>query len=180
MFAVARSLLFGGLFEKPGVNDVAERAFRCHYAQVYRYVRRRTRDHHRAEDLTQQVFAEAVAALHDSASPPLAWLYTVAKRRFADEARREALARQVGALELVAGEDSECRDYGAELAVALRLAIERLPSGQREVVVLKLLRGAKFAEIGARLDISTEAAKMRFVRALEALRSELEKEGLQP
>jgi DNA-directed RNA polymerase specialized sigma24 family protein len=45
---------------------------------------------------------------------------------------------------------------------------------------LKLLRGAKFAEIGARLDISTEAAKMRFVRALEALRSELEKEGLQP
>jgi len=180
MFAVARSLLSGGLFEKPGVNDVAERAFRLHYAQVYRYVRRRTRDHHRAEDLTQQVFAEAVAGLRDSASPPLAWLYTVAKRRFADEARREALARQVGGLQLVAGEDSECRDYGTGLAVALRLAIERLPSGQREVVVLKLLRGAKFAEIGARLDISTEAAKMRFVRALEALRSELDKEGLQP
>jgi RNA polymerase sigma-70 factor, ECF subfamily len=168
------------LFEKPGVNDLAERVFRRHYAQVYRFVRRRTRDHHRAEDLTQQVFAEAVAGLHDSASPPLAWLYTVAKRRFADEARREELARRVGGLQLVAGEDSECRDYGAELAGSLRSAIERLPLGQREVVVLKLLRGARFAEIGARLDISAEAAKMRFVRALEALRSELEKEGLQP
>lgn len=169
-----------GLFEKPGVNDVAERAFRRHYAQVYRFVRRRTRDHHRAEDLTQQVFAEAVAGLGESGSPPLAWLYTVAKRRFADEVRREALAREVGGLQLVAGEESERLEYGADLGASLRSAIEGLPPGQREVVVLKLLRGARFAEIGERLEISAAAAKMRFVRALEALRSELEKEGLQP
>ncbi|MGH3055157.1 MAG: RNA polymerase sigma factor [Gaiellaceae bacterium] len=160
------------------MNDVAERAFRRHYGHVYRYVRRRTRDHHRAEDLTQQVFAEAVAGLHDSpSSPPLAWLYTVAQRRFADEARRETLARRVAELPLPAGES---REYGADVTGALRAAIERLPAGQREVVVLKLLRGVKFAEIGARLGISTEAAKMRFVRALEALRTELEEEGLQP
>lgn len=46
--------------------------------------------------------------------------------------------------------------------------------------MLKLLRGAKFAEVGERLGISSDAAKMRFVRALEALRSELEEEGLRP
>jgi RNA polymerase sigma factor (sigma-70 family) len=166
------------LFEKPGVNDVAERAFRRHYAHVYRYVRRRTGDHHRAEDLTQQVFADAVARLHESPSPPLAWLYTVAQRRFADEARRDVRARRLGALRIVAGEES--REYGADLGAALRAAIDRLAPGQREVVVLKLLRGAKFAEIGDRLGISTEAAKMRFVRALEALRSDLEEEGLRP
>jgi RNA polymerase sigma-70 factor, ECF subfamily len=168
------------LFEKPGVNDVADRAFRRHYEQVYRYVRRRTHDHHRAEDLTQQVFAEAAAGLADSPAPALAWLYTVAQRRFADEARRDALARRAGGLRLIPGERSESRDYGTDLARTLRAAIERLPEGQREVVVLKLLRGARFAEIGARLGISTEAAKMRFVRALEALRTELEEEGLRP
>src|SRR5262249_26866612 len=80
---------WAGLFEKPVVSEVAEGAFRRHYEHVYRYVRRRTHDHHRAEDLTQQVFADAVAGLHESSSPTLAWLYTVAKRRFADEARRE-------------------------------------------------------------------------------------------
>jgi RNA polymerase sigma factor (sigma-70 family) len=168
------------LFENPGVSDVAERAFRRHYAHVYRYVRRRTGDHHRAEDLTQQVFADAVTALQPSPSPPLAWLYTVAQRRFADEARRETLARRVSALRVVTEEASESREYGAEVAAALGSAIGRLAPGQREVVVLKLLRGAKFAEIGTRLGISTEAAKMRFTRALEALRTELEEEGLRP
>lgn len=161
------------------MSDVAEWAFRRHYEHVYRYVRRRTRDHHRAEDLTQQVFADAVATLRESSSPPLAWLYTVARRRFADEARRDAVARRVNGLR-VAGEVSESREYGAEAAAALGSAIERLAPGQREVVVLKLLRGITFAEIGARLGISTEAAKMRFTRALEALRTELEEEGFRP
>lgn len=167
------------MFDKPDVNDVADRAFRRHYEHVYRYVRRRTGDHHRAEDLTQQVFADAVAGLGESSSPPLAWLYTVAQRRFADEARRHAVARRVSAL-LPVEESSETREYGSEVAASLRAAIERLAGGQREVVVLKLLRGASFAEIGAKLGISAEAAKMRFVWALEALRSELEEEGLRP
>ena len=77
-------------------------------------------------------------------------------------------------------EAPETWEYGPDVAAALGSAIDRLAAGQREVVVLKLLRGATFAEIGARLGISTEAAKMRFTRALEALRSELEEEGLRP
>ncbi len=77
--------------EIPSVNDTVERAFRRHYGHVYRYIRRRTGDHERAEDLTQEVFAAAAVALPDfsgRADSPLPWLYTVAKRRFADEARR--------------------------------------------------------------------------------------------
>jgi RNA polymerase sigma-70 factor (ECF subfamily) len=168
------------LFEKTVVSDVAEGAFRRHYEHVYRYVRRRTGDHERAEDLTQQVFAEAVAGLGESPSPPLAWLYTVARRRFTDEARRDAVARRVSGLRVASEEAPETWEYGSNVAVALGSAIDRLAAGQREVVVLKLLRGATFAEIGTRLGISTEAAKMRFMRALEALRSELEEEGLRP
>jgi DNA-directed RNA polymerase specialized sigma24 family protein len=55
-----------------------------------------------------------------------------------------------------------------------------LPEAQREVAVLKLVRGARFAEIGEMLGVSEGAAKMRFVRALEALRLELEQEGVAP
>ncbi len=162
------------------MSDLAEGAFRRHYEHVYRYVRRRTGDHERAEDLTQQVFAEAVAGLGESPSPPLAWLYTVARRRFTDEARRDAVARRVNRLRVAGEEAPETWEYGSNVATALGSAIDRLAAGQREVVVLKLLRGATFAEIGARLGISTDAAKMRFMRALEALRSELEEEGLRP
>ena len=113
------------------MNDVAERAFRRHYEHVYRYVRRRTGDHHRAEDLTQQVFAEAVSGLRDSpSSPPLAWLYTVAQRRFADESRRDTLARRVSALRAVAREDATSREYGSELGASLGSAIDRLAPGR--------------------------------------------------
>jgi RNA polymerase sigma-70 factor, ECF subfamily len=163
--------------EKDGVNQVAEQAFRRHYGQVYRYLRRRTRDHHRAEDLAQQVFADAVASLHEADPSPLAWLYTVAQRRFADELRRSSAARRVPALTVVGREEG---DYGAAATAALGAAIARLPEGQRQVVVLKLLRGARFAEIGAALGLSADAAKMRFVRALEVLRAELEQEGVEP
>jgi RNA polymerase sigma-70 factor (ECF subfamily) len=153
--------------------NAAESAFRRHYDHVYRYLRWRTHDHHRAEELTQQVFADAAASLRETGGPPLAWLYTVAKRRFADEARRR------GAL-VSAVPKPEATAYGPAVAAALQTALERLPEGQRQVVVLKLLRGARFAEIGAALGLTEAAAKMRFVRALEALRTELEGEGVTP
>jgi RNA polymerase sigma-70 factor (ECF subfamily) len=171
------ALLFAAVSEKQGVNDVAERAFRRHYGQVYRYVRRRTGDHDRAEELTQEVFADAAASLRESASPTLAWLYTVAKRRFADEVRRNARGN---AFAIASVPPAETREYGADLTAALSAALARLPEAQRQVVVLKLMRGARFAEIGRILGVSEAAAKMRFVRALEGLRAELEQEGVEP
>jgi len=157
--------------EKQGVN-AAEGAFRRHYDQVYRYLRWRTHDHHRAEELTQQVFADAAESLRETGGPQLAWLYTVAKRRFADEARKRA---RVGSTS-----NAVVPEYSVEVGVALQRALENLPGGQRQVVVLKLLRGARFAEIGEKLGLTEAAAKMRFVRALEAVRAELEREGVAP
>lgn len=151
--------------------NAAEGAFRRHYDQVYRYLRWRTHDHHRAEELTQQVFADAAESLQETGGPELAWLYTVAKRRFADEARRNARIAPVPEPTL---------DYGPGTGRALAAALADLPGGQQRVVVLKLLRGATFAEIGEKLGLTEAAAKMRFVRALESLRATLEREGVTP
>ncbi len=162
------------------MSDPVEQAFRRHYRQVFRYVRRRTGDDGRAEDLTQEVFAAATAALPvtgDDDSSVLPWLYTVARRRFADEARRRNARPSVVPLTLAAGES---RDFGPAVAESLRVALTRLPDGQREVVVLKLLRGLPFTEVAARLELTEAASKMRFTRALSALRAELEKEGIEP
>lgn len=158
------------------MTDVLERAFRTHYGQVYRYLRRRTNDHDRAEDLAQQVFADAAEALPDfgpDASSPLAWLYTVAHRRFVDEARRRA---RESAIDAPSGAESE---YGEELTRVLVAAFERLPEDQRTVLALKLVRGARFKEIAASFGIGEGAVKMRFLRALAALREELQREGVE-
>ncbi|HST14430.1 MAG TPA: sigma-70 family RNA polymerase sigma factor [Gaiellaceae bacterium] len=156
--------------------DRSEEAFRRHYAQLFRYIRRRTPDDFEAEDVTQAVFADAAQRLGDfepGASPVLAWLYTVAQRRLADRARRlaqqHASLREIERTRLAAAEE----DYGQELAAALRDALKGLPDTQRTVVVMKLLRGLSFAEIATEVGTSEGACKMRFARGLEALRDRL-------
>jgi len=111
-----------------GVNSLAETAFRRHYGQVYRYLRRRTRDHYEAEELAQRVFADAAASLASASpdAPLLAWLYTVARRRFADEARR--LARERG--RDVAPSAGEL-EHGPATARAIGAALARLPDEQQ-------------------------------------------------
>jgi RNA polymerase sigma-70 factor, ECF subfamily len=156
------------------VTDPTEHAFRRHYADVYRFVRRRARSDADAEDLTQQVFADAAASLRCDGRPPIAWLYAVARRRFADAARRDSRRAEVP----VATEASV--EYGPSVAASLRAAFERLPATQRDVVVLKLLRGASFAEIATAVGTTEEAARMRFSRALRSVRADLEKEGIEP
>jgi len=160
------------------VNGVAEGAFRRHYQHVYSYLRRRIRDPHRAEELTQDVFAAAAAGLPDARQgdpPVLAWLYTVARRRFVDETRRLRREKRVDL-----PETRSSSDYGPFVARALREALGALPGGQSQVLVLKLLRGLTFAEIGHEVGLTEAAAKMRFRRALEALRKELIERGIEP
>jgi RNA polymerase sigma factor (sigma-70 family) len=165
------------------VEDAAESAFRRHYGQIYRFVRRRTVSHEHAEDLTQAVFADTAAARDRlKGEPPLVlgWLYRVARRRLADDARRSRRTVDVVPLEAVTDAARAEAGYGADLATVLASAIARLPRGQREVVILKLLQGRSFAEIARRIGITPAACKMRLVRGLEALREDLEREGISP
>jgi RNA polymerase sigma-70 factor, ECF subfamily len=160
------------------VNGAAEGAFRRHYGHVYGYFRRRVADPARAEELTQDVFAAAASSLpaeRPGDPPVLAWLYAVARRRFVDEARRRSREhRLAGMLPARSSSDYE------PVAGALRDALAALPGGQAQVVLLKLVRGLTFAEIGAEVGLTEAAAKMRFVRALERLRADLSERGIEP
>jgi RNA polymerase sigma-70 factor, ECF subfamily len=163
-------------------TDVADEAFRAYRGHVYRFLLRKTGDHHDAEELTQRVFADAAVALRNAATRPdslLAWLYAVADRRFIDEIRRRTVARR--GLRLIA-QDKEAPDltYSHEVAAALRDAIEKLPRDQRQVVVMKLLEGRPFAEIARALSTSEAACKMRLSRAIAQIRQALNAEGLGP
>jgi len=160
------------------MDDSAAASYRRHYDDVYRFVRRRAPVDD-AEDLTQEVFASAVAALADArlaAPPPLAWLYTVARRRLVDLSRRrqgESVRLEAGGLQL------EERTYGPGVAEELVAALAQLTDAQRRVIVLKLFEGRPFAEIAKALGSSEDACKMRFFRGLARLRDELEKKGIE-
>lgn len=166
------------------VSDAAERAFKRHYAEIFRFLRRRTASADEAEDLAQIVFTEAAARLPTLAAgrdSVLGWLYTVARRRLIDHLRRQALRAgtlaELDAARLAAVDDTE---YGPAVAAAIAAAVGRLPASQREVVVMALLEGRSFAEIARRVGASEGACKMRFARGLELLRDDLARQGVEP
>jgi RNA polymerase sigma-70 factor (ECF subfamily) len=61
-----------------------------------------------------------------------------------------------------------------ELRERIRAAIEQLPEGQRQVVVMKDIYGWSHDEIAETMDISVTAAKVRLHRARAKLARELE------
>lgn len=159
-------------------EDRAAAAFREHRDEVFRYLLRRTGGALEAEELTQQVFADAAAALqHERPNSVLAWLYTVAERRFVDELRRRSRASPSafddGGMEVAA---APALEHGPEVRRALVEAVAAL----QRVVVMKLFRGYSFSEIAMTLDASEAACKMRFSRAVRAIRSALSEQGFEP
>lgn len=152
-----------------------------HYRRVWRFVRRRAASVEDADDVTQEVFANAAASLEargtDSAT--LAWLYTVARRRLVDEARRRGRFA-TASLELVGDPAAPEARYGGEVAQALGAALSRMPEGERRVVLGRLIQGRSFADLGRELSITEAACRMRFMRGLQLLREEFKKEGLEP
>jgi len=166
------------------VSDASERAFKRHYAEIFRFLRRRTASADEAEELAQIVFTEAAARLPTlpaTRDSVLGWLYTVARRRLIDHLRRQALQTgtlaQLDAVRLAAVEETE---YGPRVAAAIASSVARLPESQRMVVVMALLEGRSFADIARHVGASEGACKMRFARGLETVRDDLAAQGIEP
>jgi RNA polymerase sigma-70 factor (ECF subfamily) len=152
------------------------------YRAVFAFVRSRVRSREDAEDITQQVFVEAAASLARStidARATTAWLYTVAHRRIVDEMRRRSRSRTVS-LELVREPEAPDNPYGPRVTTAFSAALKQLDDRHREILVGRLLRGRSFRDLAADAGINEEAARMRFMRALRAVRTLFEQEGVCP
>jgi RNA polymerase sigma-70 factor, ECF subfamily len=156
------------------MTEVARCKLGSRYERVYRFVRRRTNSDEAAEDLTQQAFVEA--ATSGERGGDLGLLFTIAKRRVIDERRKP----KQFLVPLERAEAMPAREESRDVARAVSEAIERLESRERQLIVLKLLRGLSFAEVSQIIGVSEGACKMRFRRVLERLRTDLEEKGIQP
>jgi RNA polymerase sigma factor (sigma-70 family) len=178
----ATPVAFSALLRRTTVEAATDYAFRQHRTEIYRYLRRRTKNAEDAEELTQQVFADAALTLSRMEAAPgslLGLLYTIARRRFADEERRNGHREGRVPLEGI-DVGLPAPAHGRDVAHAIHDAIAQLPGEQRRVVCLRLIGGCSFAEIGTLIGSSEAAAKMRFQRGLATLRRDLERQGIQP
>jgi RNA polymerase sigma-70 factor, ECF subfamily len=160
-------------------QDGVDTAYRRHSSNVRAFFLRRTGDRERAEELTQEVFMQAAAALDESDpdGPTLPWLYTVARRRFIDELRHRK-RYPTESLDPALHPASGPPEYSGMIRDGIAAGLASLPEQQRRVVVLKLLQGRSFRDIGREVDATEGAVKMQFSRGLKALREYLRETGV--
>lgn len=170
------------------VEDESEAAFaelvQRHLGLVYASALRRVGgDAQLAEDVTQQVFTDVARRAAVLASRPVlaGWLFTSA--RFAASkavrAARRRLEREEEAqiMEILSHETAAPIDW-EKARPLLDDAIGELDEKDREAILLRFFEGRDFSNIGARLQLRDNAARMRVERALEKLRTRLERSGV--
>lgn len=149
--------------------------------RVYRYMLHRTGDEMAAEDLTSQVFLDAIKNLHRlSLRVPFgAWLFTIARRRVADHYRK---LRPLTSIEEsrnfpVADTDPLKGIMQAEQLSELEAQIVRLNRREQEILYLRFAAELSFAEIGLLLGKKENTVKKSFYRLLDRLASRMEAEN---
>ena len=161
-------------------DEDVDGAYRALRETVARGLEYRTGSSDLAEDLTQDVFVDLLLA--SRCRPPSntrAWLARVAQRHVADtigSAVRERTAR--AQLEDSRRGLSDEVSADPEIRLAMRACMARLSPSQQRIIGLRLLQGQSFAHCGLRLGMSEDAARLRFRRALHALRVELARAGV--
>jgi RNA polymerase sigma factor (sigma-70 family) len=169
-------------------EDRAEDAFAAlvqrHLSLVYFAALRRVGgDTHLAEDVAQGVFAAlARQAASLTGHPSLdGWLYTTT-RNVAVQAQRAVRRRQAREQEAytMQGISSELHPEAdwERLRPVIDEAMDELSEPDREAILLRYFADRPFAEVGERLALSENAARMRAERALDKLRALLAQRGI--
>jgi len=124
-----------------------------------------------AEDCLQETLMSALRAY-----PRLrhgdnlrAWLYTIARRKATDAIRRVA-RRPTRDLD---GVDAAAPPAPEPVDVGIWRTVRRLPAKQRDAVVHRFVLDLAYAEIGARMGITEEAARQNVSAGLKRLRREV-------
>jgi RNA polymerase sigma-70 factor (ECF subfamily) len=146
---------------------------------VLRYVTGLVRDHHEAEDITQNVFAKLMTAIkkyEERAVPFDAWILRVARNAALDHLRAKRAIPTEEVRQTDTGRAQTAQDRGR----ALRQALEELPEDQREVLVLRHIVGLSPLEIADTLDKSESSVHGLHHRGRRSLRANLSELGAAP
>jgi RNA polymerase sigma-70 factor (ECF subfamily) len=144
-----------------------------HFHRVYAYVARRASSRAEAEDITSEVFEQALSNLRRyewRGVPFVAWLFRIAANALADRWKRTSRDAYDPPPDVPDGREAEDIERRAMIAQL----VDRLPDAQRRVIEMRFADGKSLREIAAALDRSEGAVKQLQLRALENLRKSLE------
>ncbi len=166
-----------------------EELVRHTHPQIYRLLYHMTSNREDAEDLAQEVFLKAYAALarFQGSSSFYTWVYRIAVNHalnFREKTRRRATELRLDDMEAAVERDptfvelrareSPYRDATvAELQKRLNAALQKLSDEHRMVVVLHDIEGLKHHEIAQMMKLSEGTVRSRLFYARQLLQREL-------
>jgi RNA polymerase sigma-70 factor (ECF subfamily) len=157
--------------------------YRKYVAQVYSFALYDLRDHHAAEDVTEQVFMHALRALprfeergEPGSSTFRVWLFRICRHALSNERRRlrrHPVARIELAADVAAADDPQAHAVARDELDRAWAAIERLPEERRRALVLRFVEEMSSAEIAAVLGRSEGSVRVLIHRALRSVAEQL-------
>lgn len=140
-------------------------------------------DAHLARDVAQGVFVDLARKASSLIGRPVlaGWLYTSAGYAAAKvvraEQRRRHREQEAQAMDALNRADERAPDW-TKLRPVIDAAMQDLSERDREAVLLRFFESRGFAEIGERLRIGENGARMRVERALDKLHAGLTRRGI--
>lgn len=158
-----------------------------HFDNVYAYMRVAIDDAQEAEDTTQQVFTKVLESLSSyevREQPFRSWLFRIARNQAIDHLRKQGRVdvEEPGKLDMrrEPTSDANLRALQWTSDSELLMLVERLPAGQRQVVVLRYVLEFNTAEMAEVLERSQEAVRQLHSRAMRFLEQRLSALGREP
>lgn len=160
-------------------SDLAHRYANLVYATALRI----TNDPHIAKDVTQTVFcAMARKASFLTSHPALSgWLHRSARYAAINAHRRKLRRTQLESeAQAMSPPNDSVPDTGdaADIAPMVDELLDHLNERERRAVMLRFFEECSFAEVGVRLRMKEDAARICVARALEKVRASLGRRGI--
>jgi RNA polymerase sigma-70 factor, ECF subfamily len=144
------------------------------FGRVWAFVIRRVRDRSVAQDITSEVFHQALANVKKfewRGLPFAAWLYRISANAVADHFARTAREASGGAREAESINEREIENV--ERRASLFRFVDRLPVDQRRVLVMRFGEERSIREIATAIGRSEGAVKQLQWRGLQTLRASM-------
>src|SRR5689334_2847273 len=142
------------------------------FARVWAFVIRRVHDRTAAQDITSEVFHQALANVGKfewRGVPFAAWLYRIAANAIADHFAKSAREQSSDVEVTVA--PNEIDDI--ERRASVGRFVDRLPADQRRVIVMRFAEERSIREIATAIGRSEGAVKQLQWRGLQTLRARM-------